>query len=147
NKLSVPVTDLPTGFYYGKILDNQGVTDLKLPKDIIYSSYYTFNVFRNYDGRVSITLHDNSSKRTWQSYTLPNAKELIWNRLDRETDLFEHEINQFTYKANRINNNNFKSLIITDTHIEHEATTNQIANINASNMDDFIKIDNGLINN
>src|SRR5699024_2764086 len=31
NKLSVPVTDLPTGFYYGKILDNQGVTDLKLP--------------------------------------------------------------------------------------------------------------------
>lgn len=147
NKLSVPVTDLPTGFYFGQITDNHGVSDLKLPNDIIYSAYYTFNVLRNYDGRVSITLHDNSSKRTWQCYTTPNGKELVWKRLDTYTDLFEHEINQFTYKANRLKNNNFKSLIITDTHIEHEANTNQIANINASNMEDFIKIDNGLINN
>lgn len=147
NKLSVVITDLPTGFYFGQIIDNNGVLDRKLPSDIIYSAYYTFNVYRNYDGRVSITLHDNSSKRTWQCYTLPNAKELVWKRLDTETDLFEHEIDQFTYKANRLKNNNFRSLIITDTHIEHEATTNQIANINASNMDDFIKIDNGLNHN
>ena len=147
NKLTVPITDLPTGFYFGQIVDNKGVTDLKLPKDIIYSSYYTFNVYRNYDGRVSITLHDNSSKRTWQSYTLPNAKELIWKRLDSETDLFEHEENIFTYKANRLKNKTLKTLVITDTHIQHEASTNQIANINAGNMEDFYKISNGLKNN
>lgn len=147
NKLMIPITDLPTGFYFGKILDNNNVLDRKLPNDIIYSPYYTFNIFRNYDDRVSITLHDNSSKRTWQSYSLSNTKELIWKRLDTEKDLFEHDINQFTYKINRLKNNNFKSLIITDTHIEHEATTNQIANINTQNMEDFIKIDNGLNHN
>lgn len=147
NKLNIPITELPTGFFYGQIPDNNGSLDRKLPKDILYSNYFTFNIYRNYDDRVSITLHDNASKRTWQSYTLPNAKELIWKRLDTETDLFEHEINQFTYKANRLTRNNFTNLIITDTHIEHEASTNQIANINASNMDDFIKIDNGLNHN
>lgn len=148
NLLSVPVTELPTGFYFGQIQDNNDVLDRLLPNDIIYSPYYTFNVYKNYDNRISITLHDNLSKRTWQSYTLPNAKELIWNRLDKQTDLFEHDINQFTYKANRLTSDKtFKTLIITDTHIEHEAKTNQIANINASNMDDFLKIDEGLNHN
>lgn len=147
NTLNMPITELPTGFFYGQISDNNNVLDRKLPNDIIYSAYYTFIVYRNYDDRVSITLHDNSSKRTWQSYSLPNTKELVWKRLDTEKDLFEHDIDQFTYKINRLKNNNFKSLIITDTHIEHEAKTNQIANINANNMEDFIKIDNGLNHN
>ena len=143
NKLNIPVNELPTGFFYGQILES--TIDRLLPDDILYSAYYHFVVYRNYDGRVSITLHDNSSKRTWQSYSLPNAKELVWNRLDTETDLLEHEINVFSYKANQIINNNLKTLVITDTHIQHEANTNQIANINASNIEDFYKIDESLV--
>lgn len=145
NKLNIPINELPTGFFYGQILDN--TVDRLLPKDILYSPYYHFYIYTNYDGRVSITLHDNASKRTWQSYSLPNAKELIWKRLDEYVDQLESDINNFTYKCNRINNDNFKSLIITDTHIEHVANTNQIANVNAKNIEDFNKIHDGLVNN
>ena len=145
NKLNIPVNELPTGYFYGQILED--TKDRLLPDDILYSPYYHFVVYKNYDGRVSITLHDNASKRTWQSYSLPNAKELVWNRLDEYTDFLEKEINQFTYKANRINNDNFKTFIITDSHIEHLANTNQIANINAKNFEDFNKIHKGLNHN
>lgn len=145
NKLKIPVNELSTGFYYGQILED--VNDRKLPKDILYSPYYQFVIYKNYDGRMSITLHDNASKRSWQSYSLPNAKELVWKRLDEATDLLEHEINMFTYKANRVNTDNFKTLVITDTHIVHEAHTNQIANVNAKNFEDFNKIDDGLNHN
>ena len=145
NQLNIPINELPTGFFYGQILDS--TIDRLLPDDIIYSAYFHFVVYKNYDGRVSITLHDTSTKRTWQSYSLANAKEITWKRLDEYTDLLEKDINKFTYKANRLNNDNFKSLIITDTHIEHLAKTNQIANINAKNFEDFNKIHNGLNHN
>lgn len=142
NKLNIPINELPTGFFYGQILES--TIDRLLPDDVLYSAYYHFVIYKNYDGRVSITLHDNSSKRTWQSYSLPNAKELVWNRLDKDVNQLDHDINNFSYKANKKKNDNFKTLVITDTHIQHEASTNQIANVNYKNMEDYYEIDNAL---
>lgn len=147
NKLNIPITEMPTGFYYGQIPDNNGAIDRELPHDIIYSGNYTFLIYRNYDGRVSINLHDNTSKRSWVCYNLTDGTEIIWKRLDVETDLFELEKAKFTHKVNRISNDNFKSLVIADTHIQHLANTIQVASVNDDNMNDFYDISKSLKNN
>lgn len=144
NRLNMKITDLPTGFYYGQITDNNNAFNRNLPDDIIYGAYYTIIVYRTEDNRVNITLHDNTSDRTWVCYSTVNTENLIWKRLDKYFSEMEKEQNKFIYKVNRITNDNFKNLIITDTHLQHLANTNQIGSVNVENIEDFYNISNAL---
>ncbi|MDN6268339.1 MAG: hypothetical protein L0J44_10895 [Tetragenococcus koreensis] len=142
NSLKMKITDFPTGFYYGQISDNNGVLDRNLPDDITWGAYFTFNVYRTEDDRMHIRLNDHASKRTWVCTTYPHVKHVKWARLDVEKNEFENEQHKFAYEVNRLNNtNNFKNLIITDTHVEHLANTQQIARVNSLNMNDFYNVD------
>lgn len=149
SSLTRPVTELQTGFYYGQISSSEikNPADYNLPDDIIYSSTYTFIVYRNYDDRVSIMLHDNFSQRTWVCYNRTNTSAIVWKRLDKQTNEFEKEKYNFIFKANQFRNpNNYKSLVIADTHIAHLANSSQIGDVNPTNMDDFFDVDNHLHN-
>lgn len=142
NLLKMKITDFPTGFYYGGIGDNNGVLDRNLPDDIVWGGYYTFNIYRSDDDRMHIRLNDHASQRTWVCTTYPDVENIKWTRLDIEKNEFENEQHKFAYEVNRFNNTkNFKNLIITDTHIEHLANTQQVARVNALNMDDFYNVD------
>lgn len=145
SSLTRPVTELRTGFYYGQISsDINDPEDLNLPKDIIFSSTYTFLVWRNYDDRVSIILHDNFSQRSWVCYNRTDTSSIVWKRLDKQTNEFEKEKYDFAFKANQIRNDNYKSFIITDTHYAHKSNASQIGNINPINMEDFFDVDKRL---
>lgn len=144
NRLSMKITDLPTGFYYGQITDNNNAFNRNLPDDIIYGAYYTIIVYKTEDKRVNITLHDNTSDRTWVCYSTVNTENLIWKRLDKYFSEMEKEQNKFVYRVNRIKNDNFKNLIITDTHLQHLANTNQIGSVNVENIEDFYNISDAL---
>lgn len=147
NKLRMSIKNFPTGYYYGQIPEDHPGFDRDLPEDIIFSAYYTFTVFRNYDDRVHVTLHDNYSKRSWVGYTLPEGEEMTWKRIDKDTNLLEDEISQYTFDVNRqIAPNDFRAFIVTDTHIQHQSHFNESANINDQNFEDFLTIDNGLRN-
>lgn len=142
NSLKMKITDFPTGFYYGQISNNNGVLDRNLPDDITWGAYFTFNIYRTGDDRMHIRLNDHSSKRTWVCTTYPHVKHVKWTRLDIEKNEFENEQHKFAYEVNRLNNtNNFKNLIITDTHVEHLANTQQLARVNSLNMNDFYNVD------
>lgn len=144
NTLNVPITSLKTGFYYGGIGEPANSIDRKLPKDIIYNQMYNFEVYRTKDGRVNIYLNANYTGMSWICYTGANESSVIWKRLDVVTDEIERAKLLFGYKVNKISNDNYKSLIIADTHIEHVANTNQIAVVNAKNMKDLYDIDDML---
>ena len=148
NRLNMKITDLPTGFFYGQITDNNNAFNRNLPHDIIYGAYYTFIVFKTEDNRTSITLHDNTSDRSWICYNTVNGENLVWKRLDTNNNEMEREQNKFSYRVNRLSdNNNFKNLIITDTHLQHLANTNQIGSVNTTNIEDFYTISDSLKNN
>lgn len=144
--LTVPITELHTGFYYGQInsSDIKNPADYNLPDDIIYSTTYTFIIYRNYDDRVSILLHDNYSQRSWICYNRSHTTQLVWKRLDKQTNEFEKEKYNFAFRANEIRNDNYKSLVIADTHFAHLASSIQIGHVNPINMDDFFDIDKRL---
>ncbi|MDN6630613.1 MAG: hypothetical protein L0K90_05040 [Staphylococcus equorum] len=146
SSLTVPITELNTGFYYGQISSSniENPADYNLPDDIIYSSTYTFIVYHNYDDRVSILLHDNFSQRSWICYNRTNTTQLVWKRLDKQTNEFEKEKYNFAFRANEIRNDNYKSLVIADTHVAHLANSSQIGDVNPINMDDFFDIDKRL---
>jgi len=146
SSLTKPITELATGFYYGQISSSniENPADYNLPDDIIYSSTYTFIVYRNYDDRVSILLHDNFSQRSWICYNRTNTTQLVWKRLDKQTNEFEKEKYNFAFRANQIRNDNYKSLVIADTHVAHLANSSQIGDVNPINMDDFFDIDKRL---
>src|SRR5699024_1350066 len=121
--LTVPITELKTGFYYGQITKDDETIDRKLPHDIIYGAYYTFIVYRNYDNRVYILLSDMSSGRTWSLYTLPNETYFKWQRLDKESNMYELEMYKFSHKINTLKDDTVKHFIMTDTHVQHLANT------------------------
>lgn len=142
NSLKIKITDMPTGFFYGQISSNNGVLDRNLPEDIIFGAYFTFNLYRSEDDRMHIRLNDHASHRTWVCTTYPHVKNVKWTRLDVEKNEFENEQHKFAYEVNRFNNTkNFKNLIITDTHIEHLAQSQQVARVNPLNMEDFYNVD------
>lgn len=136
NRLSIPVTDLPTGFFFGQIQDNNGVLDRKLPDDIIYNNFYTFIIYKTYDGRQNITLHDNTTKTTWQSFSRPESNDMQWYRVryDEERTKLNTE---YVLRCLKEKDDNYKALIITDTHIQNQANTMQIGLVNQRNMNDF----------
>lgn len=136
NKLSIAVTDLPTGFFFGQIQDNKGVLDRKLPADIIYNNFYTFTIFKTYDGRYNITLHDNVTKTTWQSFSKPNTEDLQWFKAEYNEDRTKMNT-EYVLRCLKEKDENYKALIITDTHIQNNANTMQIGIINDKNMKDF----------
>lgn len=146
SSLTVPITELNTGFYYGQISssDIHDPAAFDLPHDIIFSSTYTFNVYRNYDDRISILLHDNFSQRTWIFYSRSKTTQKVWKRLDVKTNMFEKEKYHFAFRANEIRNDNYKALMIADTHVAHLANSSQIGDVNPINMDDFFDIDKRL---
>lgn len=145
NSLLIKITDLPTGFYYGQISDNNGLLDRNLPDDLIYGAYFTINVFKTEDNRMHIHLQDHTGKRLWIGTTYPNVEYVKWSRIDVETIEFDKEQHDFVFKANKVNSKKtFKNLIITDTHIEYLSPTQQIGRVNPLNLRDFYRVDNML---
>ena len=138
-QLTVPITELKTGFYYGQIREDKTI-DRHLPHDIIYGSYYTFIVYRNNDNRVYILLSDMSSGRTWSLYTLPNETYFKWQRLDKESNMYELDMYKFSHKINTLKDDTVKHFIMTDTHVQHLANTRQVADTNFSNFYEFLEI-------
>src|SRR5699024_10972206 len=145
-KLTVPITELKTGFYYGQITKDDETIDRKLPHDIIYGAYYTFIVYRNYDNRVYILLSDMSSGRTWALYTLQNETCIKWQRLDKESNMYELEMYKYSHKINKTKDDMNKHFIMTDTHVQHLANTRQIADTNFINFYEFLEISKHLKN-
>ena len=139
-QLTVPITELKTGFYYGQISKDDETIDRNLPHDIIYGAYYTFIVYRNYDNRVYILLSDMSSGRTWSLYTLPNETYFKWQRLDKESNMYELDMYKFSHKINTLKDDTVKHFIMTDTHVQHLANTRQVADTNFSNFYEFLEI-------
>ena len=139
-QLTVPITELKTGFYYGQISKDDETINRNLPHDIIYGAYYTFIVYRNYDNRVYILLSDMSSGRTWSLYTLPNETYFKWQRLDKESNMYELDMYKFSHKINTLKDDTVKHFIMTDTHVQHLANTRQVADTNFTNFYEFLEI-------
>ena len=139
-RLTVPITELKTGFYYGQINKDDETIERNLPHDIIYGAYYTFIVYRNYDNRVYILLSDMSSGRTWSLYTLPNETYFKWQRLDKESNMYELDMYKFSHKINTLKDDTVKHFIMTDTHVQHLANTRQVADTNFTNFYEFLEI-------
>ena len=141
--LVVPLTELKTGFYYGSInedVDNE-FGDRKLPYDFIYGQICFVQILKTSDKRVSIMLHAAYSGMSWVGYTATNTSRLIWKRLDIEKDMTINSKLSFGRKVNKIKTDNYKSLIITDTHAQVDAKSEQIGHINIMNMDDVYTIE------
>lgn len=146
-RLVVPITSLDTGFYIGDIYKVEGEDNRQLPKDIPLGQVFSALIWKSDGDRKTIFLNATYTSISWIGYTKVGGDILSWKRIDKDVDEIENDKLEFAFRVNKIKNNNFKPLIITDVHGQLGVGATQITYVNPPHYQNVDDLDNLIHNN